>query len=77
MDAQEKGRQAGFAAILSFSKITKEQFIKVGEYASKRAYKTDVKRQNFQLGWNENWREPHAKDCKCWDCEEVRSTPSW
>ncbi|HZU01570.1 MAG TPA: hypothetical protein VFA10_18015 [Ktedonobacteraceae bacterium] len=57
MNARRKGHEAGFASILSFRSIKKSAFEKIGQAASKRAYKQASKQQEFFAGWMENWSD--------------------
>lgn len=65
MNAQEKGREHGFATFLSYARISKSAFAKIGEHSAKRAYKTEQKQQEYLKGWMANWNDsptPPASD---------------
>jgi hypothetical protein len=73
MNAQTKGRGHGFAARLSYSKISKAAFQRIGIFNANENYHRAESRQNYLEGWMENWKEPHPQDCTCSTCELVRS----
>ena len=76
MNAEQTGREAGFTAKISYRKIVKGAFEKVGQRKSFALYRTEAKRAEFMAGWMENWRDPHADDCACKACADVRAIPT-
>ena len=57
MNAHDKGHEAGFAAYLSYARITKAQFEQIGKEVAAHMYKTAQKQAEFLQGWMENWRD--------------------
>lgn len=71
--AQDKGRDGGFVCLLSYIKISKESFKKIGEATSQKLYKKPEKQAQFLTGWMENWQEPHLADCNCDTCCDINA----
>lgn len=68
MNAHDAGKELGFAHKISYLRISKEAFEKIGKHQAKHGYLKEKKQAEFLAGWMTNWTEPHPKDCQCKDC---------
>lgn len=73
MNAQDKGRESGFAYKLTIIGGSKRHFEHVGKQSAQHAYKKPEKQAEFLQGWMDNWQDPHPTDCTCAECVSLRA----